>query len=185
MLFRSKKKKLSITQGVAGNKVRRVKLQGELVGKQLFNLERYVDGKNSKLVPTTYKLQEMHKSPYLHVYGPMECNDKMDKLYKMFGKQKVKFVVFSERELKNMEKLDFHNWITFDKFMKGDNKPFRRVVSAYLIEKLITKNPSVFDCRMEAFKKISTDLFNKLDTLDAYHKKNSADAPDKIGRAHV
>lgn len=177
------KKKLKISiSGVSGPKVRRVKLQGEIIGKQLSDLERSVDGKNSKLVSTTYRLENMHKMPSLYVYGSQENAEKMDKLYSIFKKQRVYFVVFSERELKNMAKLDFHNWITFDKFMKGDNKPFRRMMTAYLIDKLSDDYSAVFN-RVEKMKDISEALHAKLEVLESYIAKHHTSSRDKLYEA--
>ena len=80
-----KKAKITIS-GTSGQKVRRVKLKGELIGKQLSDLERHVDGKHSKLVSTTYNLELMHSMPCLNVYSSQENADKMDKLYPIFRK---------------------------------------------------------------------------------------------------
>lgn len=164
---------------ITGPTARRVKLAGEIVGKLHSTLERYVDGKQSKQVSTIFKLEDAHKQPFLHVYGNQEDSATMDKLFKLFSNQKVKFIAFSERELKNLENLDLHNWMKFSKFMKGDNKPFRRVVTARLISELIDNNRSVFR-RIERIASVSTTLASKLDLLDKYKDKHDSCAEDKL-----
>jgi hypothetical protein len=171
------KKKVTISIGQSGGTggPRKVKLKGEIIGKQALNLERWVDGKNCKWVSTTYRLETMHREKSLMVYSGEKDVELMDKLFKIVDfhrcKSEIKFVQFSPRELGNMAKVNFHNWITFDQFMKGENKPFKRLVTAYLIEKLYDKNRDVFNKRQQ-LRSISEDLFNKLDTLDKYRHDN-------------
>jgi hypothetical protein len=161
-----KKTKISVS---GGSGVRRQKLKGEIVGKEASPLERDVHGQNCKFVPTTYVLENAHKLPYLHVYGSQADKDKLDHLYGAFNKcrKDIKFIIFSERELNNLEKVELHNWIKLDKFMKGDNKPFKRMVTAYLVKKLYEKNRSVFQ-RNHHMLSISEDLYNKIVMLGKY-----------------
>ena len=51
--------------------------------------------------------------------------------------------------------------------MKGNTKPFKRIVTAYLISELTAKFRSVFN-QKEALSKVSEDLSDKLKTLDEY-----------------
>lgn len=162
--------------------VRRVKLAGEIVGKNLESLERWVDGKNSKLVSTTYKLENIHRTAGLNVYGSQNDYAQMDKLYKIFRGERVKFVVFSERELKNLEKIQLHNWMKFDEFMKGENKPFRRIATAYLIDKLADDYSSTFRNRGN-LESISASFFKDLDTLYAYCKRHTHHSDEEVFKA--
>jgi hypothetical protein len=143
----------------------------------------WVDGKNCKWVPTTFKLNELEKQPSFTIYSDQskESLDLMDKLYKItrLPKKNIEFVAFSDREFKNFEKLELHNWIKLDEFMKGKNKTFKRLVTAYLISNLIDKNSKVFK-KKEAFCHISTDLYNKLTILDKYFEKNYTNACPEV-----
>lgn len=164
----SKKKiKVLVSGGTPG--VRRQKLKGEIVGKEASPLERDVFGQNCKFVPTTYSLENAHKLPYLHVYGSQNDKETLDRLYGAFNKcrKNIKFIIFSERELTNLSKVDLHNWIKLDEFMKGDNKPFKRIVTAYLVKQLCEKNRSVFQ-RNQHMLPISEDLYNKIVMLNKY-----------------
>ena len=162
-----KKVRIKVTGGVPGQ--RRQKLKGEITGKEASPLERDVQGQNSKFVPTTYQLENAHKLPYLHVYGSQADKDRLDHLYGAFKKctKDIKFIIFSERELANLSKVELHNWIKLDKFMEGINKPFKRIVTAHLIGKLKDQYKPVFSKRQH-MEKISKDLFDKLETLNQY-----------------
>lgn len=166
--FIDSKKKIKVKIGATPG-VRRQKLKGEITGKQASALERDVQGQNSKFVPTVYQLENAHKLPYLHVYGGQNDKDRLDHLYGAFNKciHNIKFIMFSERELANLEKIELHNWIKLDKFMKGINKPFKRIVTAHLIGKLKDKYKPVFS-KSQHMEKISKDLFDKIELLDKY-----------------
>jgi hypothetical protein len=172
--FIDSKKKVRIKAGVVPGQ-RRQKLKGEIVGKEAAILERDVHGQNCKFVSTTYKLENAHKLPHLHVYGSQEDKTRLDHLYGAFKKCKrdIKFIIFSERELANLSKIDLHNWIKIDKFMEGINKPFKRIVTAHLIKKLKDQYRPVFGKRQH-MEGISKDLFNKLETLDQYENRYDA-----------
>jgi hypothetical protein len=161
---------------VTGTKVRKLKLKGEIVGKEAQSLERYVEGKNCKWVSTTYNLEKIYKAGYLTVYAAqtddgVKLMDGLFKISKDLSSTYIRFVTFSDRELKNVEKIELHNWIKLDKFMEGKNKPFKRLVTAYLIDKLIDEQEHVFT-RTERLALVSKSLVENLDTLLEYKKKN-------------
>ena len=167
-----KKAKIIISGGTLGPKVRRVKLQGEIVVKLASVLERYVDGKNCKWVPTTYKLEELHQKSYLTVYGRQVEADitTMDNLFKITNglrKTKINFVAVSEREIKNIEKFELHNWMKLETFMEGKNKPFKRMATAYHIKQLMDKYSDTFK-KYDRLTSLSQDLVNKLELLENY-----------------
>ena len=172
--FIDSKKKVKIKVGVVPGQ-RRQKLKGEIVGKEASALERDVHGQNCKFVPTTYKLEKAHELPYLHVYSSQADKDRLDHLYGAFKKctMNIRFIIFSDRELANLEKVELHNWIKLDKFMEGINKPFKRIVTAHLIGKLKDQYRPVFGKRQH-MEFISKDLFNKLETLDKYESQYDA-----------
>ena len=174
--FIDSKKKVKvkvITASVPGQ--RRVKLQGEITGKEAAHLERHVDGQNCKFVPAVYKLEDMHKKPYLMVYGSQADKETLDML---FGAHKlralnehIRFVIFSEKELTNLSKVEIHNVMTLNNFMKGDNKPFRRIVTSHLIDELSTKHREVFS-KLVNMLPISKDLHYKMKLLKDYEQEN-------------
>ncbi len=159
---------------------RRVKLEGEVIGKIAVPLLRVVNGKNCKFDPITLALNEIHKHKCLYVYGGASDSDMLDKLYLTTeNKQKVKILMFSERELKVVDNIEIHNLMPFNKFMEGKNKVFKRLVTANLINKLIHKYEFVFGNR-KSLLGITQTLHDDLETLINYKESNFEYSDDKI-----
>lgn len=150
---------------------RRVKLTGQIFGKICVDLERYVSGKSSKLVPVTLDLETLHEYKGITVYTSYDDADKLDPLYSISRKSKTRFVAFSDREMKVIKDLNIHNFISYDKFMEGKNMPFKRLVTAYLINALILEQDQVFG-KKHHLKPISADLHTKLVELHRYRDSN-------------
>ena len=174
-----KKQRITITETGTG---RRTKLQGEVFAKESRHLERCVQGKNCKFVPVTYHLEKIPIMPYLMVYTVHSDADKLDKLYDFKFKQPLRFITFSEREMKTLQGTDIHNLITYEQFMKGDNKPFKRIVSAYLIKKLKNEYKYTFSNR-KTLSTISTSLMDKLNKLSKYVDDNWANTSNSVYEA--
>lgn len=168
--FIDSKKKVSFTNGVAGPKERRKKLEGELTGKVATALERTVYSQYSKFVPTVFQMKNAHRNPYLLVYGNSIRQNTFDKMFSVFPPHTTRFMVLSERELKRMEEIDLHNWIHIDKFMEGDHIVFKRAATAYLINELTKDYAEVFN-RIDKIGDISTELYKKMLVLDSYKRK--------------
>jgi hypothetical protein len=88
----------------------------------------------------------------------------MDKLYHIISDKNIRFVYFSTREIENVKKLNLHNWMSFDEFMKGENKVFKRTVTAYLIKKLRDGNRSVFE-KSGSLENVNFSFYKKLNRL--------------------
>ena len=146
------------------------KIQGEITGKEATRLERYVDGKNCKFVPVNYSLDKFPTFKFLTIYTTHENSNVLQELYKIKNSN-MRFATFSEREIKIIKEVNIHNLMSYETFMEGNNKPFKRYVTAYLIEKLKNKHPYSFNKR-EHLKELSTSLFNKIDELNSYRASN-------------
>lgn len=168
--FIDSKKKVNIN-GVYVSKERKKKLQGEITGKIASALERSVYGQHSKFVSTAVQMENVHKKPYLTIYGSISNQKLFDQMFSVFNPNKTRFILLSERELNNLKDLDLHNWIHINKFMKGDNIVFKRAATAYLINNLIKEYSEVFN-RLDKVEQISKDLHNKMVILDTYKRKN-------------
>ena len=81
------------------------------------------------------------------------------------------FVTLSSRELRVLESMEFKNTISYSKFMEGSNKPFKRIVTAFLITSLYSNNVRLFS-KIKLVKNISVDIHNKILELDTYRIKN-------------
>jgi hypothetical protein len=176
-----KSKGASISR-VDENGKRIIKLQGEIVGKIGVELARYNDGKKCKFVPTTLKLADISKQKFLTVYAHHDDAAKVDPLYEIFGKQKLKVMTFSSREINILKDLEIHNLIPYDKFMEGDNKMFKRIVTSTLIYKLTKKYQYAFQWKNQ-LKGNCTDLYIKLDKLNEYQKAHYKYCDDSIFQA--
>lgn len=147
------------------------KLEGEVVGKEAKDLERFVQGQDCKFEPTTYKLENIHKTHRLIIYSNHDDKNSLDSLYKAVEKQKIKLVTFSDREVKRLTEVGIHNLITYKEFMKGENKPFKRIITAYLIDKLTDKYQYVFN-NLRVIKTISVSMFDKLSKIMDYGREH-------------
>lgn len=150
---------------------KRIKLKGEVSGKQAKDLERYNGGRNCKFVPDTFNIEKFESFPGLTVYTSHENYLNLDVLYGINKKQKMRLLTFSDREMKVLEKADIHNLMTYEKFMEGKNAPFKRLVTAYLINNLINDNKALFD-RYNIIQYISNDLYNKMVVIKDYWAAN-------------
>lgn len=164
------------TKGMSSSRVdangkRIIKLQGEIVGKIGVDLERYNDGRKCKFVPVTKKLNMIPREPMLTIYAHHDDYLKLDPLYEVMKKQPVRIMTFSSREMNILKDLEIHNLITYDKFMEGKNKTFKRIVTAHLISNLIAKYKSTFN-NMSKLNGVCTSLHDKLSQLDVYQKRN-------------
>lgn len=184
----SRKKQRISTGKIKGTGVatgpRRVKLKGEMICKQAVDLERWVDGKSCKWVSKTYDMANFHQNKFILVYGKQEDMEKMDKWFKPTRGMNVELAVLSERELKLVEKVELHNLMPFSKFMEGKNKPFQRIATASLIDQLTDKYSYVFR-NHECLQPVSTDLYNKVESLRQYKSKYFKDMNDEVRDAII
>jgi hypothetical protein len=168
--FIDSRKKVKIAT-TGGTSVKRIKLQGEIVCKKGVDLLRYTEGRNCKFDSQLYKLEDLKKAKHLKVYAHHDDYLELDALYGVMKKQKMEVITFSSRELKIVDELNIHNLMSYDKFMEGKNAPFKRIVTATLINDLINNYRHVFEKSIQ-FGHTSTDFCNKLEQLASYRRKN-------------
>lgn len=138
---------------------------GEVVGKVATELMKYT-GNYCKWVAENINLDQLSRQPNLYIYGGNEETHSLSQLYSIINKNKTKILIFSEKELKKIENLKIHNLIHYKQFMKGDTKPFKRIVTSYVINVLINNNINLF--RNESLEDVSKDLYNKIQLLKEY-----------------
>lgn len=180
----SRKKVRILATGDLSSGGRRKKLEGEFSCKVATNLEREVRGKNCKWVPEVFQMKDFHKNKFLMIYGSQEEAAKMDELYSIVKKYKIKFCTLSDRELKNVQKVELHNLISFSKFMEGKTTPFKKIASACYIDLLKDRDPNLFSYR-NGLKGICTDLYEKIDQLHEYLQKNNPNVSDDVAKSIV
>lgn len=149
----------------------RRKAEGEFNAKLAEPLLRYVDDKDCKFTPTIFKFETLYLTKSLFIYDLHENSANLDGLYNLVKRQPIKLITLSNRETKLIESFDMDNLISYEKFMKGDNKPFRRIATAFLINDLIKSHPSVF-LHTYVISKLSDSLYEDLELLIRYKQKN-------------
>lgn len=159
-----KSKKASMTGG-------RRKVKGEIVCKEAVDLLRYNDGRNCKFESNIYDLQKLMKSGKYFIYDLHDNQILLDPIYKHIDHNFVKLISLSAREKKLVEGLEIHNLISREEFMKGKQKPFKRMVTSAKIHTFIKKYESIFDHRNDCIKKSSTEFSDKLNVLWKYRNK--------------
>jgi hypothetical protein len=177
-----KAKRMKVTvAAVAGPK--KVRLKGEFSGKVGTKMQIDLSDQHCKFVPTTYKMEEIHKLKKLHVYAREADKKTMDNAWSCFNKHAV-FVIVAQATYDNLQKADLHNWITLDKFMEGKNRPFKTIATEFLIRDLIEKYSDSFK-RIETVKAISTDLADKLQILHQYHNSQYRSYCDEVTKKAI
>lgn len=166
---RKKKKGISSSKIVVDGKVK-LKLEGEVIGKIATDLQVYAHEKHCKFVPIKWKVADIPKMKCLIIYADHEDSSKLDRIYQITKKQQIKLVTFSKREIANLSKMEIHNLISYDEFMEGKSKPFKRVATAYLIHCLRQKFTSVFE-ESKVLESVSLSLATKVQTLSMYRNK--------------
>jgi hypothetical protein len=160
-----------LAKPVTVNGVKKVRMKGEFSGKVGTKMEINMTDQYCKFVPTTFKMEDIHKASKLHVYAKESDKKRMDSLWSLFDKH-ANFVLVAQATYDNLQKAELHNWITIDKFMEGKNRPFRTMATELLIEKLKNDKRCTFD-RINIVTTVSKDLGNKLSILQEYNRNNN------------
>ena len=149
----------------------KVKEKGDVNVKQATAPERET-GSNAKFVPTVYDGKTLHKRKMLTVYAKEEERSSLDHLFGMFRKMEseIKFVIMSDREIKVLEMYNLHNFMPLATFLKGHNKPFKRMMTAKLIFMFAGLYSRVFDVR-NVLDEVNSGLKKDLDELYDYKEK--------------
>ena len=171
-----------VKDGIINGEGRRIKLKGEITGKRLRQLEKYVSGKNTTMDNCVFNLSKIHQKNHVTVYGKLEDFSLLDSLWKAFSRSRIEFVIFSEREIKHLEEIKLHNWIEINEFMRGENKLFKKIITAYLIKELDNSQKNVF-IKYNRLKEVSTDLYEKIDILKNYEDKWYSYGEEKVYKA--
>jgi hypothetical protein len=143
----------------------------DLSGKVAEDLLRYNDGKDCKFVPVRYSVDYIEKDNpnTLFIYTSVDNSMNLDNIYKVLEKMDVKLLIFSDRELEKVNKLNISNLISYETFMKGDNDVFKKIATSLLIKKLFNEHREVFDW-IENLKKINSSFSNNIKEIFEYSK---------------
>jgi hypothetical protein len=169
---------------IKNGKIRRVKTNGDVIVKVAKDLERYVDGKNCKFVSETWALKVVSKMHKMIIYSNHDDANNLDKLYNLTNKNPLSLITLSSREFKSFEQEGFENVISYEEFMKGKTKLFRKIVTAELINRLINENRSVFN-QTTMLNKFSKNLSEKLKILKQYVVSNYRPVSFDVAQAMI
>ena len=153
--------------------LRREKLQGDIIVKIAAPLEKYLNRRSCKFVPDTWKLKEIPKMKALVVYAHHDDFLLLDALYgiALNTKSKMKFITLSTREMKTLEEMEFQNVMSYSKFMEGKTQPFKRLVTAFVINNLRIKYNHTF-IRTKHLAVVNKTLADQMEQLDQYRYEN-------------
>ena len=154
-----------------GTDKRYVKVTGEVTLRMQTSLNKVMMGRYAKVTPIIVNLAEQYKNKYLTVYGTTEDISLTEKLFSIFNKDKIKFGVLSAKEYDKVKNVEIRNWMSLSKFMEGDNKPFRRAVTAYKIHELINEYLNSFNS-LEVIRKVCSTLAEDMTELYDYKREN-------------
>lgn len=158
----------------------RDKISGEICGKIASPLERYCNGQSCKFVPDAFIAESFRTHKGLTVYDSYENQDRLDKLYHVVtNNSHLRILSFSPRAMTTVDTIEVHNLMSYTQFMKGDTKPFKRLVTAYLINKLMDKYRFTFG-KSEVIKKVSEQFYLKLESLQKYVRTNLRNGDGEI-----
>ena len=154
-----------------GTKDGKIKEKGDINVKQATSPDRET-GFNAKFVPTVYDGKGLHKRVNLTVYGKEEDRLSLDHLFGMFKtmENEIKFVIMSDREIKVLEMYNLHNFMPLATFLKGHNKPFKRMMTAKLIFMFKQLYSKVFEVR-NVLDEVNSGLKKDLNDLYDYQNK--------------
>jgi hypothetical protein len=144
-----------------------VKEKGDVNCKMAESPERWT-GTNAKFTPIVLSGKTLHQRKSLTVYGKETDRPVLDYLFGMF-KGHVNLVIMSDREIKVLEMYKLHNFMSLETFLKGDNKPFRRIVTARLIRKMMSVYNATFDAK-PGMREVLPELTKDVDTLVKFKK---------------
>lgn len=158
-----------LTTGVA---VRKKKSVGEIIYKIAEPLERYVDGKNCKFVSGSLFLEDLHKYSSVFIYTSHEDSHKLDDLFLSVEKMpRIKLVTFSARELVKIKKEESNKLISYEEFMKGKVKQFRKIATSIYVSRLLSRFCGVRNKR-ELFDSVKSSINEDMQKLLDYSNKN-------------
>ncbi len=144
-----------------------VKEKGDVNCKIAESPERYTGG-NAKFTPIILSGKTLHMRKSLTVYGKESDRPVLDYLFGMF-KNHVQLVIMSDREIKVLEMYNLHNFMSLETFLKGDNKPFRRIATARLIKKMMGVYDATFNAK-PGMREVLPEFTKEVDTLVKFKK---------------
>jgi hypothetical protein len=150
--------------------IRTKKLVGELHYKVAKPLERGYDISRCKYDAKMMMFENRHKVKGITIFGTEENKDTLSKLYHTLpNAHDVNIVIVTKKDYELLVTNPIHNWMNVTEFMKGNNKLYKRLVTAHLIKELFSDNQylnsgdvlSMFNTRLDEDRKMLNVYRNK------------------------
>lgn len=128
---------------------------------------------NCKFVEKTLEISDLQNQPHFHVYGTVEQRDKLDNLYVITNiKYSVIPCIMTERHIAKIEKLNLHNFMSIDEYLKGKHDTFKKIATAHFINKDIFEANKKIINDLDIIKKhICSKFANDVESLESYKNK--------------
>lgn len=128
---------------------------------------------NCKFEEKTLKIRDLHKQPFLHVYGNEKERFRLDVLYTLVSKRvnHISPCIISDRQQSYIKQLNLHNFMGVEDFFKGKHKLLKSIITAYLINRFISKYDSIFRHQETIEKYISSKFAGDMKELRAFSSK--------------
>jgi hypothetical protein len=127
--------------------------------------------KNCKFEQEIVNINTINKNKGLILYTSYDDKKELDNVFNLVVKQKISLFAFSNTGLKKINILNHHNLIPLEVAMTELTKPFKRIVTAYLIYNLKKKHNWIFN-NLSNIKLLSTVLYKELEELNNYLSNN-------------
>jgi len=126
----------------------------------------------------TYKLSEIHKTPHLTIVFMPDQRDEAKSLAALVKREKVAIVGVREwNKIKHVQQFKLYN-----EFM-SDNKPFRRIATALLAEKVVGKYNAIYRSSSEIIKTCLKNVEEDLTKVRAYINEHAESFTQEAGKA--
>lgn len=159
------------------------KVSGEIVIKKAVPLQRYVGGRNCKFESELLNLSKVDITNRVIIYGSNNDQSLLDKYYlitKPYGYMNVEIVIISDKDAVKIKDMKFKNVINIHDFInKKTHKIYKRIVTAALIDDLMSNNKSFFN-HSDMIRHFSNEMSNKITKLKSYKKDYSNNEVDAI-----
>lgn len=141
-------------------------------------LQKRLTNRFCRFESATSTPEEFFSYKGLTIYSKHDENTMLERLYSTTIIRKARLITVSDREFKKIQNADPYNFITIDEFMKGNTRPFKRIITAQLIDELIDDNYYVFR-NIETMRQLSKPFGDKLNTLVKYRDKYRPYGPSR------
>lgn len=150
--------------------IKKEKAHGDIHIKFGVQSQRSVADKQCKFEADKLIIDDIPRMKGLVIYDLYENEDRLNYLYEFTNRSINTIFSVSPKEAKKLEKVNYHNLLTYEQFMKGETKPFARIVTADLIEDLVRENSNIFNSYgIKVISRLSVDLSKKLEGLVTYY----------------